>query len=267
MAPSDPQSTTRSRSSRPLVLATVCLLAGLGAGLIMNHLSGGTDDQVASSEAAEEAALAAIQDKLLNTLILPTNFKSVPEFSLLDVNGDEVTQSLFNDHWSIVFFGFTHCPDVCPITLSVMKDVLAQLHETDLPKPQTVFVSVDPKRDTPDVLKTYLGYFDESFKGVTGELTGILNMSRALGVVAAFTAKKDDPENYDVDHTASMLLISPSGQLRAKFSAPHSADAIVSDYMTLMSVLGPTRSAKLMQSAPNAVLANSLLNPSNENRL
>jgi len=249
MASSDPKPGTRPPALRPLALALVCLLAGLGAGLAMNHLSGdktGPERTAgAQTDANEEAALAAVQDKLLNTLVLPSNFKSVPEFSLLDVNNEPVTQTLFTDEWSIVFFGFTHCPDVCPITLSVVQDVNAQLAETDLPKPQTVFVSVDPKRDTPEVLKAYLGFFDENYKGVTGDLTGVLDFARALGIVAAFTAK-EDTESYDVDHTASMLLIDPMGRLRAKFSAPHTADAIVSDYMTLMAAIGPTRSAALL---------------------
>jgi len=240
----DSQLPAKSRKLRPLFTAVVCLLCGLAAGVLMNRPA--SDSQPPpSSLSAEDAALLAVQDQLLNTLVLPSNFKTVPEFSLLDVNGKPLTEELFNDQWSIVFFGFTHCPDVCPITLSVVKDVNAQLAETDLPKPQTVFVSVDPKRDTPEVLKTYLGFFDENYKGVTGDLTGVLDFARSLGIVAAFTAK-EDAESYDVDHTASMLLIDPMGRLRAKFSAPHTADAIVSDYMTLMAAIGPTRSAALL---------------------
>jgi len=215
----------------PIAVASVCLVAGIAVGVMMNRPD-------ASAEADQR--LAAVQDQLQNTLILPNDFKSVPTFSLLDVNGDAITEDVFDGEWSIAFFGFTHCPDVCPITLSVVKDALAKLETESVPLPQTMFVSVDPNRDTPEILKKYLGFFDESFIGITGELNAILQFTKSLGIVTAFTANEDDPSSYDVDHTASMLLIDPEGRLRAKFSAPHTSDTIVSDYTTILNALtGP----------------------------
>jgi len=248
-----PESEPQAPKAKParnlpyLVLAGVCLVAGIAAGVVMNSPTNDASIENGASApmSADDAALAAVQDRLLNTLVLPTDFKSVPDFSLLDVNGDAIDQTVFDGQWSIVFFGFTHCPDVCPITLTVMKDVVAQLDKSELETPQTLFVSVDPNRDTPEVLKNYMGYFDPRFIGITGDLNGVHQMSRSLGIVTAFTAREDNPKEYDVDHTASMLLIDPQRRLRAKFSAPHTSDAIVSDFTTLMSAIGNTRSASL----------------------
>jgi len=180
----------------------------------------------AQSTIADDAALSALQGNLQTSLALPLDFKSVPQFSLLGVDGNELNETVLHDKWSLVFFGFTHCPDICPITLQIMKDVVAQLEPQDL---QIVFVSVDPVRDTPEILKNYIGYFDEEFVGVTGELNQVHELTSSLGIVASFTANDSDPDNYGVDHTASLLLVDPQRRLRAKVSPPLEAEKIVSD--------------------------------------
>jgi protein SCO1/2 len=187
-----------------------------------------SDPGLAGSQSsnAGDAALSALQGNLQTSLALPINFKSVPEFSLLDVNGNELDETVLDDKWSLMFFGFTHCPDICPITLQIMKDVVAQLEPQQL---QIVFVSVDPVRDTPEILKKYIGYFDEEFVGITGELSQVHALTSSLGVVASFTANDTDPENYSVDHTASLLLVDPRRNLRAKVTPPLEAEKIVSD--------------------------------------
>ncbi len=232
----------------PFILAAVCLAAGLGLGV----LSGDSElDQasVNSGRSAEQSAegkqLKTLQQDLLSTLVLPTDFQTVPDFSLLDVDGEPLDQTMLDAHWNVLFFGFTHCPDVCPITLSVMQDVVAQLETMDVPQPQMIFVTVDPLRDTPEVMKNYVGYFNKDFIGVTGELNDIHQLIRALGIVAAFRVKEDNPDEYDVDHTASMLLVDPQRRVRAKLTAPHAADTIVTDYTTLMRALAPTQNALL----------------------
>ena len=117
-----------------------------------------------------------------------------------------------------------------------MKNVVEKLTELDVQTlPQVVFVSVDPVRDTSEVMKNYIGYFNESFVGVTGDVNSLHDMTRALGIVASFTANEADPDNYIVDHTASLLLIDPQRRVRAKITPPHEADTIVTDYLTLIS--------------------------------
>ena len=230
-------STQTKKRLLPIAVAALCLFAGVAAGVIFNSQG--------SADESEKTELASLQKQLLRTLVLPEDFKTVPNFSLVNGDSQPVDSSLFKNQWSVVFFGFTHCPDVCPITLTVMQEVVEQLKELNVPQPQTVFVTVDPKRDTPEVMKNYVNYFNSDFIGVTGELNEVHQLTRALGIVAAFTAHEDDPTQYDVDHTASMLLIDPQGRMRAKLTAPHTADTIVTDYVTILNALEPARSAAL----------------------
>jgi len=231
----------------PIAVAGLCLLAGLGAGVFFNGSDNGTVKSAGteSGNDSEKAELATLQEQLLRTLVLPKDFKTVPEFSLVNGDSQPIDKTLFDNQWSVVFFGFTHCPDVCPITLTVMQEVVEKLKEFNVPQPQTVFVSVDPKRDTPEVVKNYIGFFNTDFIGVTGELNEVLQLTRELGIVAAFTVREDDPNEYDVDHTASMLLIDPQGRMRAKLTAPHEADTIVTDYVTILKAFEPAQSAAL----------------------
>ena len=126
-----------------------------------------------------------------------------------------------------------------------MKDVVENLASANIPQPQTLFVTVDPKRDTPEIMKQYISYFNEDFIGVTGDLGAIHGLTSALGIVAAYTVREDNPEEYDVDHTASMLLIDPQGRMRGKFTAPHTADSIVADYTAIVNALAPLQKAQL----------------------
>ena len=192
------------------------------------------DSTATRAQSDETALLQGIQAKLKSTQVLPSDFKSVPAFSLLDVNGNEITEAALAEQWSLMFFGYTHCPDVCPITLSVMKEVAATLEADSSPPLQVVFMTVDPVRDTPEIMKNYVSFFSEEFVGISGDLNATHELTRALGIVAAFTANKDNPENYLVDHTASMLLVDPDLRVRAKFAPPHEAATIVEDYKTLM---------------------------------
>lgn len=182
----------------------------------------------------DSQSMASVQEALKTSLALPLDFKKIPDFTLLDVNADPITQAVFDDRWSIIFFGYTHCPDVCPITLQVMKNVASKLAEQNQEPPQIVFVSVDPMRDTSEIMKNYISFFDEEFIGITGELTSVHAMTSALGIVASFTANDADPDNYIVDHTASLLLIDPQKRMRAKISPPHDAETIVADYLTML---------------------------------
>jgi len=184
-----------------------------------------------------EGELSALQATLERSQLLPVDFRTVPDFTLSDVDGNPLTASILDNRWSLAFFGYTHCPDVCPITLSVMKDVVAELEKRDVEPMQVVFMTVDPVRDTAERMKEYVGFFDADFVGITGELNDIHDLTRSLGIVAAFTANDSDPDNYLVDHTASMLLVDPERRVRAKFTAPHEVATIVTDYLTIQAAL------------------------------
>lgn len=158
----------------------------------------------------------------------------LPEFSLLDHNGDPVGRDVFKDHWNLVFFGFTHCPDICPLTLQVLTSAKKQLAADGFtPSPRIVLVSVDPERDTPEKLAQYVAYFGDDNFGITGDLTELLKLTKGLGIYFEKTA--GDGENYSVDHAAVVLVINPDGQLRALFGAPHEAGNFIHDLPIIMS--------------------------------
>ncbi len=210
-------------------IALVALLAGLYAGTMTSTTTADSAQNVTDS-----AELAKVQKQLVNTRVLPEDFKRLPDFDLVDGSGEAITADFLDERWTMLFFGFTHCPDVCPITLSAMKGVKQRLEKLQAEPLQVAFVSVDPKRDTPDVMGRYVKFFDDDFIGITGELNDVHALTSELGIVAAFTANEDAPENYTVDHTASMLLVDPQRRVRAKFNAPHEVDSIVADYQTLL---------------------------------
>ena len=126
------------------------------------------------------------------------------EFSLKDMNNNIITQDSFNGPLTAIFFGFTHCPDVCPMTLNKMDIVLDKLKN----KKRNIkffFISVDPERDTPEVVKNYLRNFDNNFVGITGEPEKIFLLYQSWGVMS----KKIFLENgeYNIDHSSPVILL------------------------------------------------------------
>jgi len=189
-----------------------------------------------SSDTADD--LEGLQQQLRNSLVFPDDFKSVPTFSLLNQHGDTVSDELLKGQWNLIFFGFTHCPDVCPLTLSTVRQAVDEIREdAGIPDPQVVFVSVDPKRDTPEKLSQYVAFFDPTYIGLTGELNNIYELTRPMNIVVQFTADEENPESYTVDHTASIFLVDPELRVRGSFKVPHEADVIFDDYKTLVAGL------------------------------
>lgn len=152
----------------------------------------------------------------------------LPAFSLVDQHGQSIGRDGFKDHWSLVFFGFTHCPDVCPTTMQVLASAIKQLAaDGRVPLPRIVLVSVDPERDTPEIMNQYVANFGDNILGITGEIDEVRKLTRGLGIF--FEKSALNGENYSVDHSAAVLVINPRGQLHALFSAPHEVATFVHD--------------------------------------
>lgn len=167
-----------------------------------------------------------------SALVLPAP-NPVPEFSLLNQHGEAVDQSVFEGQWDLVFFGFTHCPDICPTTLQVLaaaKKTLADNGRESLPR--IVLVSVDPERDTPGILGEYVDYFGQGNLGLTGTLEEISKLTGGLGIY--FEKQPGDGDNYAVDHSAAVLVIDPNGGFHSLFSGPHVVDNYIRDLPILM---------------------------------
>ena len=165
----------------------------------------------------------------VSATVLP-EAKALPEFSLEDHRGKAFTKETLKGNWSFVFFGYTHCPDVCPTTLSLLNQVDQALKkEPGLDAPETIFISVDPGRDTVAQLAEYVPYFNSEFTGVTGSLENLQVLTRSLGI--AFGKEGDtESEEYEVFHSSIIMLIDPEARLKALFSSPHDVNQIVSDY-------------------------------------
>jgi protein SCO1/2 len=158
----------------------------------------------------------------------------VATFSLLTHDNTSFDNAALKGKWSFLFFGFTHCPDLCPTTLAVFNQVHRMLGEgpQGVDDVQFVFVSVDPERDTPQVLKEYVTYINPEFIGVTGNGADLAQLSNSLGVVYA-KVPGTTPEQYFMDHSSAVLLINPEGHFRGVFAAPHVAQKIVAGFTAI----------------------------------
>ena len=154
----------------------------------------------------------------------------LPDFTLIDMEGGTFTRESLEDNWNLLFFGFTHCPDICPATLQLLSAARERLAVEGLPEselPGIVLVSVDPDRDKPEVLKSYVANFGRNIVGLTGDLSEIQKLTRRLGI---FHAKSSAHHGgYNVDHTSAVLVINPNAHFHALFSAPFSVDDLAHD--------------------------------------
>lgn len=160
----------------------------------------------------------------------------LPEFSLVDQRGAAFDKASFEGHESLVFFGFTHCPDICPATLQQLALTRRRMAGPDgAGFPRIVLISVDPERDSPAALAAYVEHFGAGITGVTGELEELRRLTSALGIY--FEKSPGADGGYGVDHSAVVLLINEHAEFQAVFRAPHAVDHFVADLPLLT---GPT---------------------------
>jgi len=164
-------------------------------------------------------------------MVLPEP-RVIADFALVDDEGAPFSLDNLRGHWSLMFFGYTHCPDVCPSTLYDLKLVherLEQLTGDGAPGHQVLFVSVDPERDTPEQLGQYVNYFHPDFIGVTGPQEQLAPLTMQLGIAYRIEDHETDSPQYNVDHSVSVLLTDPQGRLHGVFPAPHDADKMAGE--------------------------------------
>ena len=142
--------------------------------------------------------------------------REIKEFSMIDHLGDEVGLSAFRGKWTLVFFGFTTCPDICPTTLGVLSEAVLDLHKP----PQVIMVTVDQERDTPERLRNYVLAFHPDFRGFVGSFDETARLAEQLNV-AFSKAPGDQPGTYLMAHTSSIILIDPEARYAGFIKAPH----------------------------------------------
>jgi protein SCO1/2 len=181
--------------------------------------------------------LPALRQSEMTDLTLLPEPRPVGDFQLLDHDGRPFTLQDLHGRWSLLFFGFTNCPDVCPGTLydlNLLSELLAARRGNAEPLHRVVFVSVDPERDTPAVLSRYVAHFNPEFTGVSGSQEQLAALSAELGIAFQVEEHLPGAERYGVVHSSSVVLTDPAGRLRGAFTAPLDATAMARDLVSLI---------------------------------
>jgi protein SCO1 len=171
----------------------------------------------------------------LHTATVFNQPRSISPFQLTDDNGQPFTLENLKGHYSLLFFGFTHCPDLCPTALSMLNQMYKKLaSQPSLPLPQIVFISVDPEQDTPAVIKTYLSSFNSAFLGATGSKQQIDQLTQEMSVLYAKVTQAGDATHYTIDHSGTIILVNPKGEFYGVFTLPHDAQQIAADMQSIL---------------------------------
>lgn len=156
--------------------------------------------------------------------------KHIESFSLLNQNNETFNKNNLQGQWSLLFVGYTLCPDICPTTLSLMSEVYWELKDQELEPPAIIFLSIDPTRDTVDVVKKYVEYFNKDFIGLTGKPAQVAQLTRNLNAVyrkAPGLNGEITEDDYLMDHSSALMLINPDGDLQSILTAPHSIRGVI----------------------------------------
>ncbi|WP_122667260.1 SCO family protein [Pseudomonas viridiflava] len=192
---------TRTQKTVFILVAIVALILGLTVNRVLSGK--GSGDQTALIDAG---------------IILLPQSRKLPDLTMTNQEGQPVQVNAFKDKWTLLFFGYTYCPDICPTTLAQLRQIKSELPQEALSKLRVVLISVDPNRDTPQQLKQYLGYFDKDFVGLTGSVPDIQKL--ANGVSIPFIPADTSKPGYTVDHSGNLALLGPDGHQRGFIRAP-----------------------------------------------
>ena len=151
--------------------------------------------------------------------------RELGEFKLIDSFNNEFVPDDFKGRWNALFFGFTFCPDICPITMGMLSRIEKELGLVAEDKIKVFLVSVDPDRDTPEQLKIYLENFNDKFVGLTGGIDQIYNFATRVNAPFSPVINSEDP-NYTVDHYGSIVVINPEGKYAGFFRTPHEQEKV-----------------------------------------
>lgn len=167
------------------------------------------------------------------TLVSPPH--PLAPFQLTNDEGKPFTNQNLQNHWTLLFFGFTHCGNICPTNMAALEQTYTKIQADRQQPPQVVFVSIDPKRDSAKAIKHYVTAFNPNFQGVTGTPAELSKLTGDLGILF-MKIQQSDPEmnaNYQLDHSGTILLIDPQGRWVAAFAMPHDPANIAHDFETI----------------------------------
>jgi protein SCO1/2 len=169
----------------------------------------------------------------LAATLLP-ELRPLAPFSLLDQQSRPYDNQRLQGHWTLLSFGYTHCPDTCPTTLATLTQMKQHLQLNGMQAPYVIgFVSIDPERDTPQRLAEYVSYFDPEFLGITGTPAALKALTAPLGILYRKVVTEESAMDYVMDHSASIILLDPLGRYYALFSPPHDAAIMARDMLAI----------------------------------
>ncbi|UVE45769.1 SCO family protein [Pseudomonas chlororaphis] len=207
---------TRTQKTVFILVALVALVLGLTVNKVLTGKNQG--DPTALIDAG---------------IILLPQSRNLPDVKMTDQEGQPVVLNELKGKWSLLFFGYTFCPDICPTTLAQLRQIKSELPKEAVDNLQVVLVSVDPNRDTPQQLKQYLGYFDKDFKGLTASsVADVQKLANAVSIpfIPADTSKP----NYTVDHSGNLAVIGPDGTQRGFIRAPLNNQKLVAQLPVML---------------------------------
>ncbi len=206
---------TRTQKTVFILAAVVALILGLTVNRVLSGK--GQGDQTALIDAG--------------VILLPQS-RNLPDLKMTNQDGQPVVVNELKDKWTVLFFGYTFCPDICPTTLAQLRQIKSELPKDVLANLRVVLISVDPNRDTPAQLKQYLGYFDKEFIGLTASVADIQKLANAVSIpfIPADTSKP----NYTVDHSGNLALLGPDGTQRGFIRAPLNNQKLVAQLPGLL---------------------------------
>jgi protein SCO1/2 len=206
---------TRTQKTVFILVAIVTLIMGL---TVYRVLSG-------NNQGAQVGLIDA------GIILLPQS-RPLPDMAMTNQDGQAVSLSDLKGKWTLLFFGYTFCPDICPTTLAQLRQIKSELPKEAVSNLRVVLVSVDPNRDTPQQLKQYLGYFDKDFVGLSAPVAQIQKLANAVSIpfIPADTSKP----NYTVDHSGNLVILGPDGTQRGFIRAPMSNPKLVAQLPNLL---------------------------------
>jgi protein SCO1/2 len=215
------------------ILISTAAIAAMSAGVWLSSMQS-YDNNINREQTLAEARknFSPIQGVVLS----PARKIAVP--ALTKDNEKTFTLDDLTGEWHLLFFGYTHCPDICPATMGVVAQAKKTAEEAHQIFPEVIFISVDPERDTAEMLGKYVRYFDKDFIGVTGNKDLIKALALQMSVVFMATPVKNNPatSDYIVDHSSALLLLNPEGKLAAFLNPPHDPKTILKDFQTVVNL-------------------------------
>lgn len=166
-----------------------------------------------------------------NNAFMFDRMRDIGEFALVDDNQQPFTSVQLRGKWTLLFFGYTYCPDICPTTMVVLNQFYGKLKPELAKDTQIVMVSVDPARDNAAKLHEYVRYFNPQFRGVTGEFLALQQFATALSI--PFAKVPGGGDNYQIEHSGNIAIVNPEGHYVGFLKAPHEVDKLLQNYESI----------------------------------